>query len=33
MSHTMHRRSTRGTSEHNPLLSFSGSIGMTLRGK
>ena len=29
----MHRRSTLGLSEHKPLESFSGSIGITRRGK
>ena len=33
MSHTMHSRSTSGLSEHSPLDSFSGSIGITRRGK
>jgi hypothetical protein len=33
MSQTMHRRSTSGLSEHRPLDSFSGSIGITRRGK
>ena len=33
MSHTMHRRSTSGLSEHRPLDSSSGSIGITRRGK
>src|SRR5665647_3533483 len=33
MSHTMHRRSTSGLSEHKPLDNFSGSMGMTRRGK
>ncbi len=33
MSHTMHKRSTSGLSEQMPLDNFSGSIGITRRGK
>jgi hypothetical protein len=33
MSHTRVRRSTAGFSEHRPFDSFSGSIGITRRGK
>ncbi|CPO22510.1 Uncharacterised protein [Bordetella pertussis] len=33
MSHTSTRRSTLGLSEHSPLDSTSGSIGITRRGK
>ena len=33
MSQTIHSRSTSGFSEHRPLDSFSGSIGITRRGK
>jgi hypothetical protein len=33
MSHTMQSRSTSGLSEHSPLESFSGSMGITRRGK
>jgi len=32
-SHTSVRRSTAGLSEHRPFDSFSGSIGITRRGK
>ena len=32
-SHTIDTRSCSGLSEHSPLDSFSGSIGMTRRGK
>ncbi len=33
MSQTRVQRSTAGFSEHRPLDSFSGSIGITRRGK
>ena len=33
MSQTMLKRSSSGLSEHRPLLIFSGSIGITRRGK
>ena len=33
MSHTIASRSSFGFSEHRPLDSFSGSIGITRRGK
>jgi len=33
MSHTMASRSTSGLREQMPLESFSGSMGMTRRGK
>ena len=33
ISHTIARRSTSGLSEHRPFESFSGSIGITRRGK
>ena len=33
ISHTMHKRSTCGLSEHSPFDSASGNIGITRLGK